>query len=91
MDYRPGLTVHGFRSSFATWAEEAGHKPNVIEAALAHAKGDASTRAYLRSSLLLARRELHDAWARFAMSHHAAEHPARTLSEKRMRTALVPA
>jgi integrase len=69
-DYRNGLTVHGFRSSFATWAEEAGHKPNVIEAALAHSKGDATTRAYLRSSLLPARRELLDAWAQFAMSNH---------------------
>jgi integrase len=66
-DYRAGLTVHGFRSSFATWAEEAGHKPNAIEAALAHAKGDATTRAYLRSSLLPARRRLMAEWAEFAM------------------------
>jgi integrase len=66
-DYRTGLTVHGFRSSFATWAEEAGHKPNAIEAALAHAKGDATTRAYLRSSLLLARRKLMAEWAEFTM------------------------
>jgi integrase len=90
MDYRRGITVHGFRSSFATWAEDAGHKPNVIEAALAHAKGDASTRAYLRSSLLPARRELLEAWARFAMSNDAADHPARTLSPNAMRSALVP-
>ena len=61
-----GVTVHGFRSSFATWAEDAGHKPNVIEAALAHQKGDATTRAYLRSKLLPARRALMDAWAAFA-------------------------
>jgi integrase len=64
-DYRTGLTVHGFRSSFATWAEEAGHKPNAIEAALAHAKGDATTRAYLRSSLLPARRTLMVEWANY--------------------------
>jgi integrase len=91
MDYRPGLTVHGFRSSFATWAEEAGHKPNVIEAALAHAKGDATTRAYLRSSLLLARRKLMADWAQFATSNLAAEHPARTLSPDSIRSALMPA
>jgi len=65
-DYRSGLTVHGFRSSFATWAEEAGHKPNAIEAALAHAKGDATTRAYLRSALLPARRKLMAEWGAFA-------------------------
>jgi integrase len=67
-DYRRGVTVHGFRSTFATWAEDAGHKPNVVEAALAHGKGDATTRAYLRSKLLPARRKLMDAWATFAAS-----------------------
>jgi integrase len=65
-NYRTGLTTHGFRASFSTWAEDAGHKPNVIEAALAHAKGDATTRAYLRSSLLPARRKLMTEWAAFA-------------------------
>jgi integrase len=68
MNFRSGLTVHGFRSTFATWAEDAGHKPNVIEAALAHEKGDATTRAYLRSKLLPARRKLADDWASYACS-----------------------
>jgi integrase len=62
-EYRATETVHGFRSTFATWAEDAGHKPNVIESALAHQKGDATTRAYLRSKLLPARRKLMDEWA----------------------------
>ena len=61
------MTVHGFRGTFASWAEEAGHMPNVIEAALAHEKGDATTRAYLRSKLLPARRKLMDAWASYAV------------------------
>jgi integrase len=64
--HRSGVTVHGFRACFSSWAEDAGFKPNVIEAALAHQKGDASTRAYLRSELLPARRELMNAWAQFA-------------------------
>jgi integrase len=68
-EYRETETVHGFRSTFATWAEDAGHKPNVIEASLAHAKGDATTRAYLRSKLLPARRKLMDEWASFASFH----------------------
>jgi integrase len=68
MDYRPDLTVHGFRSTFSTWAEDAGHAPNIIEATLAHVKGDASTRAYLRSKLLPARRKLITEWAVFATS-----------------------
>jgi integrase len=67
-EYRNDVTVHGFRSTFATWAEDSGHKPNVIEASLAHAKGDATTKAYLRSELLPARRKLMDAWATFAAS-----------------------
>jgi integrase len=66
MDYRPGLTVHGFRASFGTWAEDAGYQPNVIDGALAHKKGDATTRAYLRSTLLPARRKLMTEWAAFA-------------------------
>src|SRR5690606_26595530 len=34
---RPGLTVHGFRSTFRDWAGDLTHHPrDVIEAALAH-------------------------------------------------------
>lgn len=65
-EFRSVETVHGFRSTFATWAEDARYMPDVIEASLAHEKGDATTRAYRRSKLLPARRELMDAWAKFA-------------------------
>jgi len=65
-----GYTLHGFRSSFSTWAEaqDNGRRfaPTVIEAALAHAKGNAVTQAYLRSDLFEARRDLMDAWAAYA-------------------------
>lgn len=60
-------TLHGFRSSFSTWAEECGFAPNVIEAALAHAKGNATTQAYLRSELFEARRKLMEVWATYAI------------------------
>jgi integrase len=67
-----GYTLHGFRSSFSTWAEaqDNGRRlaPTVIEAALAHAKGNAVTQAYLRSDLFEARRDLMEAWAAFATS-----------------------
>jgi integrase len=59
-------TLHGFRTSFSTWAEEKGFAPNVIETALAHAKGNATTQAYLRSELFDARRKLMDEWAAYA-------------------------
>jgi integrase len=64
-----GYTLHGFRSSFSQWAEAQDHgrrfAPSVIEAALAHAKGNAVTQAYLRSDLFEARRDLMDIWAKY--------------------------
>ena len=60
---RAETTVHGFRSTFRDWAGEAGQPREVAEAALAHAVGDATERAYARSDLLDRRRELMDAWA----------------------------
>ena len=65
-EYRAVETVHGMRASFASWAEDARFMPDVIEASLAHEKGDNTAKAYRRSKLLPARRELMDAWATFA-------------------------
>jgi integrase len=60
------ITAHGFRSSFADWAgNETGHAREVIEAALAHAVGDATERAYRRSDALAKRRKLMEDWERF--------------------------
>jgi integrase len=40
------ITVHGFRSTFSTWANELGiAKPDAIEAALAHREQNAVRRA----------------------------------------------
>jgi integrase len=59
-------TVHGFRSTFRDWAaERSGASFDVIETSLAHAVGNAVTRAYMRSDLLDARRRLMDDWANF--------------------------
>lgn len=56
--------VHGFRTSFRTWAQEKTTYPReVAEAALAHLSGDAVERAYARSDLFEKRREMMDAWA----------------------------
>jgi integrase len=63
---RPGTTVHGFRSSFKTWASEATSFPNhVVEQALAHTIGSAVEAAYRRGDLLDKRRELMNAWATY--------------------------
>jgi len=62
-------TVHGFRSAFRDWAgNETSHPREIAEAALAHAVGDQTERAYRRSDALERRRHLMDAWAKFCTS-----------------------
>ncbi len=61
---RPGLTVHGFRSSFRDWAAEATSYPaEVVEMALAHTISNQVEAAYRRGDLLDKRRGLMQAWA----------------------------
>jgi integrase len=63
---RPGVTVHGFRSTFRDWAAETTRFPNhVIEMALAHSVSDAVEAAYRRGDLLEKRRKLMEAWASY--------------------------
>ncbi len=57
-----GFTPHGLRASFRTWCAETAVRREVAEAALAHSAGIVE-RAYQRSDLLAARREVMDAWA----------------------------
>jgi len=57
------VTVHGFRATFSTWANElAIARPDVIEAALAHSEADRVRKAYNRSQFLNERRILMTAW-----------------------------
>lgn len=59
-------TVHGFRSTFRTWAAEATPFPRELaEAALGHVVGDRVERAYARGDLFARRRRLMEAWAAF--------------------------
>jgi integrase len=63
-ELRPGVTTHGFRSTFKDWAAECTHAPNFVsEAALAHVVADKVEAAYRRSDLFEKRRNLMDAWA----------------------------
>jgi integrase len=60
------VTVHGFRSAFATWAAEATNFPRELaEMALAHVNADQTEAAYQRSDLLERRRKLAEAWASY--------------------------
>jgi integrase len=60
------VTVHGFRSTFATWAEECTDYPDgVREAALAHKYKSETTAAYQRGQKLEKRRALMKDWVQF--------------------------
>jgi integrase len=62
-------TMHGFRSSFRTWADEATQFPHeMLEFALAHVISDQTVRAYARSDMLEKRRELMNSWADYIHS-----------------------
>ena len=64
-----GATVHGFRSSFTDWAaEQPGnmYPRELREIAIAHAVGDKVEQAYRRTKLIAKRREMMEAWAKFA-------------------------
>ncbi len=61
------VTVHGFRSSFRDWAEEATNFPHEVkEAALAHTVKNRVERAYRRTDLFDKRWAMMNAWADFA-------------------------
>jgi hypothetical protein len=56
--------VHGFRTSFRTWAQEKTNFPReVAEAALAHTIKDKAEAAYARSDVFDKRRKMMEAWA----------------------------
>jgi integrase len=62
------VTVHGFRSTFRDWAEEATAFPHEVkEAALAHTVENKVERAYRRTDLFEKRRAMMEAWASYAM------------------------
>jgi len=62
----PGITLHGFRSSFSDWAHErTAFDSHSIEIAMAHSVGTEVAKAYQRGDLLDKRRELMNAWGRY--------------------------
>jgi len=62
----PGMTTHGFRSSFRDWAGDVSNFPrDVAEAALAHAIKDKTEAAYRRADALKKRATMMKAWEAF--------------------------
>jgi integrase len=62
------ITMHGFRASFKSWAEENGYgsDPRLIEFALAHKLPDRVEASYSRVTRVEERRVVMERWARFA-------------------------
>jgi integrase len=82
----PGVTVHGFRSTFRDWAaERTTHPREIAELALAHSIGTEVERAYLRSDLLARRQKLQEAWGRFCISTPTGSGSVVPLRRKRRR------
>lgn len=57
-EFDPGITGHGMRTSFRTWArKQQRYERNVMETALSHQK-DKVEQAYMRDDLVEERREM---------------------------------
>lgn len=57
------MTAHGFRAMASTLLNEIGHRPDVIEAQLAHKGADKIRAVYNRAQYMEERRQLMQAWA----------------------------
>jgi integrase len=65
----PDIVMHGFRSTFRMWAgEKSGAPYPVCEAAIAHAVGSRTGRAYDRSDYFEDRIPLMNAWAHYCLT-----------------------
>ena len=62
LGYHSKATVHGFRATFSTIANESGFEGDVIEKALAHEQRNRVRAAYHRSEYLEQRRKLMQWW-----------------------------
>ena len=73
-ELRPGLTAHGFRSTFRDWAaEQTSHAREIIEHAMAHQLKDAAEAAYQRGDMLRRRAVLMKDWASYCASVRKAD------------------
>lgn len=65
----PGAVVHGWRSTFRTWAAREGYDRLLAEDMLSHSLGDNDVEAaYLRGDLAEQRREMCGAWSSYLVS-----------------------
>jgi integrase len=63
---RPAITLHGFRSTFTSWAANHEWTKEFRDLALAHVVGDNVFQAYNRDPLVERRRPMMEQWAKYA-------------------------
>ena len=63
MNLGRGTTTHSSRTTFSTWANENGYRPDTIERQLAHVEGNKVRATYNKALLLDQRRTLLPDWA----------------------------
>jgi integrase len=82
-------TLHGFRASFKTWAEErATNFPSIVaELSLAHTVGNAVERSYRRTDLAAKRRRLMESWSKYCCTPPAADEKKGTVLPMRRKGA----
>lgn len=66
---------HGWRTTFSTWANEQGFRPDAIELQLAHAEKNAVRATYNKAIMLDERRKIVQAWADYLTACEAAAAP----------------
>lgn len=63
MNLGPRTTPHCWRTTFSTWANEQGFRPDAIERQLAHVESNKVRATYNKALLLSQRREMMQVWA----------------------------
>jgi len=58
-----GASPHCWRTTFSTWANENGHRPDAIEKQLAHVESNKVRATYNKALLVEERRQIMQAWA----------------------------
>ncbi len=72
LDLHDKTVIHGFRSTFKTWAMESPEdfRHEVIEMCLAHDVGNAVAKAYTRTDLLAKRVAIMQGWSNYISGNH---------------------
>lgn len=71
MNLGPRTTPHCWRTTFSTWANEQGFRPDAIERQLSHVEGNKVRATYNKALLLSQRRDMMQAWGGYLAATEA--------------------